>query len=68
MEEHKDFIEEYNKAIQPICEKHNKELVPVFRFGEQLLPAQLIVNVRDNESEESKTNESSDSGDKKSKA
>lgn len=64
MEDHKDFIEEYNAAIKPICEKHNKELVPVFRFGEQWLPAQLIVNTRD---EESKTKGQSDSGDKKTK-
>ena len=58
--QHKDFIEEYNAAVQTICEKHKKELVPVFRFGEQWLPAQLVVNVQN--SDKSETNGSADSG------
>ena len=64
MEDHKDFIEEYNAAITPIIEKHKKELVPVFRFGTQFIPAELIVNEK---REESKTNEPADSGDKGTK-
>ena len=59
-EEHKEFIDEYNEAVKPICEKHSKELVPVFRFGQQWLPAQLIVNEK---SDKSETNGSTDSGD-----
>lgn len=63
-EKHKEFIDEYNAAVEPICKKHNKELVPIFRFGEQWLPAQLIVNEI---STESKTDESTDSDDKDTK-
>lgn len=59
-----DFIKEYNDAIASVCEKHKKELVPVFRFGESWLPAQLIVNEKSTESE---ADEPADTGDQGAK-
>lgn len=59
--EHEAFLKDYNEAIQPICEKHKLELVPVFRFGEQFLPAQLVIN------EKKEDTSASDKGDKESK-
>lgn len=62
--EHKDFLEAWDEATKPVVEKYNKTIVPVFRFGEQLVQAQLIVKDLNEVSPEPKTDESTDSGDK----
>lgn len=42
-EEHEDFIKEYKEAIQPVLDKHKKQLVAAFRFGNEWRSAELIV-------------------------
>ena len=68
MEEHKDFLEAWEQATKPIVEKYNKTLVPAFRFGQEWLPAQLIVQPTNEDGKESKADKPTDKGNKTAKS
>ena len=60
-EDNTQFFEDYNKAVEPVFKKHGRQLVPMFRFGTQWIPANLLVQAYE-ESDESKADGSTDQG------